>query len=331
MNRRDAGFALLLGPLVIGAAPLAALAQQAGKVFRIGYLSAPTRASVEGVLDAFLRKLRELGWVEGKNLMIEYRWAEGKVERLPELAAELVRLKVDLIVAPAASAARAAKNATSTIPIVMIFPIDPVRSGLVKSLRQPEGNVTGTTSALGNEITGKQLQILTEAVPHASRVAILWNSSAPESAVQVKEAEAAAPSLRLRLQAVPARGLEDFDGAFAAMARERAEALLVCNDSTFLVHRARIAELALKGKLPTMCSYREFVESGSLMAYAVNMSDFIGRSAFYVDRILKGAKPADLPVEQPTKFELVFNLKTAKALGLTLPPSLLQRADDVIR
>ena len=331
MNRRDASIALLLGPLAIGAAPRAADAQEPRKVYRIGYLSAPTRQSVEGVLDAFLRKLRELGWVEGQNLVIEYRWAEGKIERLPDLAAELVRLKVDLIVAPAGSAALAAQNATSSIPIVMIFPIDPVRSGLVKSLRRPEGNVTGTTSALGNEITGKQLQILTEAIPSASRVAILWNSSAPESAIQVKEAEAAAASMRIRLQAVPARGSEDLDGAFAAMARERAEALLVSNDSTFLVHRARIAELALKRRLPTMCSYREFVESGSLMAYAVNMSDFIGRAAVYVDRILKGAKPADLPVEQPTKFELVINLKTAKALGLTLPPSLLQRADDVIR
>jgi putative ABC transport system substrate-binding protein len=234
-------------------------------------------------------------------------------------------------VAPAASAALAAKQATSSIPIVMIFPIDPVRSGLVKSLRRPEGNVTGTTSALGNEITGKQLQILTEAVPHASRVAILWNSSVPESAVQVKEVEAAAPSMHIRPQAVPARGPEDFDGAFAAMARERADALLVSNDSTFLVHRARIAELALKHRLPTMCSFREYVEAGGFMAYAVNMADFIGRAAVYVDRILKGAKPGDLPVEQPTKFELVINLKTAKALGITISPSLLQRADEVIR
>jgi putative ABC transport system substrate-binding protein len=306
-------------------------AQQPGRAYRIGYLSTPTRQSVTRALDAFLRKLRELGWIEGQNLTIEYRWAEGNVARLPALAAELVTLNVDLIVAPAASAALAAQKATSSIPVVMIFPIDPVRSGLVKSLRRPDGNVTGTTSALGNEITGKQLQLLTDAVPRTSRVAILWNSSVVESAVQVREAEAAARYMDIRLQAVPARGPEELDSAFAAMARERAQALLVSNDSTFLVHSARIAELALKGHLPTMCSFREYVETGSLMAYAVNMADFIGRAAVYVDRILKGAKPGDLPVEQPTKFELVVNLKTAKALGITLSPAFLQRADDVIR
>jgi putative tryptophan/tyrosine transport system substrate-binding protein len=319
----------VLGGLL--AAPLAAVAQQAGKVYRIGYLSAPTRASVEQVLQAFLRTLRELGWVEGQNLIIEYRWADGKLERLPDLAADLVRRKVDLIVAPAGSAALAAKNATSVIPIVMIFPSDPVGLGLVASVRQPGGNVTGTTFTPGPEIFAKQLQILTETIPHATRVAILRNPIDPSVAPQAKEWDAAARTLGIRLQYVEARGPEEFDNAFAAMARERAEALLVGNDPTFLVHRAKIVELAVKGRLPTMFSWRENVEAGGLMAYAVNMTDFIGRAALYVDKILKGAKPADLPVEQPTKFELIINLKAAKALGITVPQSLLLRADEVIQ
>ena len=331
MNRRNAGLALLLGLLAFGAAPPAAEGQQAGKVYRVGYLSAPTRASVEQVLQAFLRALRELGWVEGQNLIIEYRWADGKIERLPDLAAELVRLKVDLIVAPAGSAALAAKNATSNIPIVMIFPSDPVGLGLVASLSRPGGNVTGTTFTPGPEIFGKQLQILKETLPHASRVAFLSNPADPSFALQAREVEAAARTLGIRLQYVEARGPEEFDSAFAAMARERAEAILVGSEATFLVPRARIAELAAKGRLPTMFSYRESVEAGGLMAYAVNMRDFIGRAAAYVDKILKGAKAADLPVEQPTKFELTINLKTAKALGLTIPQPVLARADEVIQ
>jgi putative ABC transport system substrate-binding protein len=331
MNRRNAGLALLLGPLAFGAAPLAAEAQQASKVYRIGYLSTPTRESVEHGVEAFLRKLRELGWVDGQNLIIEYRWAEGNVERLPDLAADLVRRKVDVIVAPAGSAALAAKNATSSIPIVMIFPSDPVETGLVASLSRPGGNITGTTFTAGPEIFGKQLQILKEAIPHASRVAILSNPADPSFALQVRDVEATARSLRIRLQHVEARGPEEFESAFAAMARERAEALLVTGSSTFLAHRARLAELAIKGRLPTMLSFRESVEAGGLMAYAVNMADFVGRAAVYVDKILKGAKPADLPVEQPTKFELTINLKTAKAIGLTIPQSVLTRADTVIQ
>lgn len=331
MNRRNAGLALLLGPLAFCAAPLASEAQQPGKVYRIGYLSAPTRKSVEHVLQAFLRALRELGWVEDQNLIIEYRWAEGKLERLPDLAAELVRRKVDVIVAPASSAALAAKNATSSIPIVMIFPSDPVGMGLVASLRRPGGNITGTTATPGPEIFGKQLQILKETIPHASRVAILSNPADSASAHRVKSVEAAAQSLRIRLQRLEARGPEEFDSAFAAMARERAEALLVIGASTFMVHRTKLAELAAKGRLPAMYGYREMVEAGGLMAYAVNMTDFIGRAAVYVDKILKGAKPADLPVEQPTRFELIVNLKTAKALGLTIPQSVLARMDAVIQ
>ena len=329
MNRRNAGLALL-ALLAAGAAPVSVRAQQAG-VYRVGYLSTPTRESVERGLDAFLRKLRELGWVEGQNLVIEYRWAEGNVERLPDLAAELVRRKVDVIVAPAGSAALAAKNATSSIPIVMIFPSDPVEMGLVASLRRPGGNITGTTFTPGPEIFGRQLQILKETIPRASRVAILSNPADPSFALQVREVEAAARTLHMRLQHVEARGPEQFDSAFAAMARERADALLVNGTSTFLAHRVRLAELAVKNRLPTMYSFRESVEAGGLMAYAVNMAAFVERAAVYVDKILKGAKPADLPVEQPTKFELVINLKTAKALGLTIPQSLLARADEVIQ
>ena len=327
MNRRDSVAALM----AMGIAPTAAHEQPKGKVYRIGYLSAPTRASVEGVVQAFLGALRELGWVEGQNLAIEYRWAEGKIERLPELAAELVRLNVDLIVAPAGTAALAAKGATSSIPIVMIFPTDPVALGLVASLRRPGGNVTGTASAHSAEIFGKQLQILKEIVPHASRIAFLSNPVATTNATTVKEVDSAAQYLKVRLQHVQARGPEEFDKAFAAMASERSEALFLSNNSTFLVHAARIAELAVKYRLPTMCQHREIVEAGGLVSYWVNMADFIGKSATYVDKILKGAKPADMPVEQPTKFELVINAKTAKALGLTLTKDMLLRADEVIR
>jgi putative ABC transport system substrate-binding protein len=329
MNRRDS--VRLLVALGMVAFPLAARAQQAGKVYHIGYLSAPTRASVEQALQAFLRRLRELGWVEGQNLIIEYRWADAKAERLPDLAAELVQLKVDLIVAPAGSAALAAKKATSSIPIVMLFPADPVGLGLVASLARPGGNVTGTTLSPGPEIFGKQLQILKDAIPRASRFAILANPAEPGFAIQLNEVETAARSLGIRLQHVEVRGPEELDSAFAAMARERAEALLVQGSSTFLVHRARLADLAVKNRLPTMSNFREMVEAGCLMAYGINMSDFIGRSAVFVDKILKGAKPADLAVEQPTKFELAVNLKTAKALGLTIPPSVLARADEVIQ
>jgi len=329
MNRRETTVALLLGPLAL-IAPHAATAQQPGKVYRLGYLSTPTRQSVARGVEAFVRTLNRLGWVEGQNLVIEYRWGEGDVERLPELAAELVRLKMDVIVAPAGSAALAAKKATSTIPIVMIFPSDPVELGLVASLRRPGGNVTGTTFTPSGEIFAKQLQILKEAVPRVSRVAFLVHPTDATFAPQIKEVERAARSLGIRLQRLEAQRPEDFDAAFAAMARERADALLVVGVSTFLAHRARLAELAVKNRMPTMCSFREMVEAGGLMSYAVNMADFVGRAAVYVDKIFKGAKPADLPVEQPTSFELVINLTTARALGLAIPRPVLQRADELI-
>jgi putative ABC transport system substrate-binding protein len=329
MDRRGAGQAILLGLLATGGMPLP-LAQPAGGVRRIGYLSAPTRKSVENALGAFLRALRDLGWVEGQNLHIDYRWAEGKVDDLPALAAELVRNNVELIVAPAASAASAAKNASRTIPIVMIFPSDPVAAGLVTSLRNPGGNVTGTTFAPGPEIYGKQVQLLRDGVPHASRMTILWNPADGATPLQLHEVERATRSLGVRLFRAEARKPQEFQAAFAAMKRERTEAVVVANNTMFLVHQAPLAQLALDARLPTMFSYRENVEAGGLMAYAVNMSDFIGRAAVYVDKILKGAKPADLAVEQPTKFELTVNRRTAKALGLAIPQTVMARADAII-
>ena len=328
MNRRAAARAFALGALAFGGVSRA-IAQQPGRVYRIGYLSQPTRVSVQNALNAFLRALGDLGWVDGKNLVIDYRWADGDTEQLPRLAEELVRRNVDLIVAPAGPAALAAQKATSSIPIVMMFPADPVELGLVASLSRPGGNVTGTTMTPGNEIFRKQLQILKEAVPRASRMAILINP-ADQSRVQERETESAARELGLRLQSVTARGPDDFAAAFAAMKRDGAEALVFGGSSTFTAHRTTIAELALKGKLPTMGSYREMVEVGTTMSYGIRMTDFIGRAAVYVDRILKGAKPADLPVVRPTRFDLVINLKTAQALGLTVPDKLLALTDEVI-
>ena len=325
-KRRD--LVIVAGALL---APLAAKAQQAGKVFRIGYLSAPTRESVEGILQAFLRALRNLGWIEGHNVIIEYRWADGHLERLPGLAEDLVRRNVDVIVAPAASAALAAKRATSTIPIVMIFPNDPVGEGLVSSLRRPGGNVTGTTNIAISDMLGKRLQILREAVPTATRVAMVYDPTDQTSVPPQKSFEAVGRSLGIQLQYVEVRGLEDFDHAFAAMERQRAEGILVAGGTTFLVNRSRFNELALKHRLPTMFAVREGVEAGGLVSYGINMSDFVGRSAAYVDKILKGTKSADLAIEQPTKFELIINMNTAKSLGLRIPRSLLARADEVIQ
>jgi len=325
-KRRD--LVIVAGALL---APLAAKAQQAGKVFRIGYLSAPTRESVEGILQAFLRALRNLGWIEGRNVIIEYRWADGHLERLPGLAEDLVRRNVDVIVAPAASAALAAKRATSTIPIVMIFPNDPVGEGLVSSLRRPGGNVTGTTNIAISDMLGKRLQILREAVPTATRVAMVYDPTDQTSVPPQKSFEAVGRSLGIQLQYVEVRGLEDFDHAFAAMERQRAEGILVAGGTTFLVNRSRFNELALKHRLPTMFAVREGVEAGGLVSYGINMSEFVGRSAAYVDKILKGTKSADLAIEQPTKFELIINMNTAKSLGLRIPRSLLARADEVIQ
>jgi putative ABC transport system substrate-binding protein len=327
MKRRQ----LLDGAALAAMLPFAAWAQPAGKVRRIGYLSAPSRASVSVAVDAFLSALRALGWVEGRNLAIEYRWAEGQVARLPELAQELVDLKVELIVAPATSAALAAKKATSTIPIVMIFPVDPVASGLVASLNRPGGNVTGTISAAGAELFGKQLQVLKETVPQATRVAFLHNPTDVSEMPQAAMMDAAGRTLGLRLRPVLARSVEELPATFATMVDERDDAVIVSRAAIFLVNAAKVADLALQARLPSMYAFRESVQAGGLMSYAVNQPAFIGHAASYVDKILKGALPADLPVEQPTQFELVINQKTARTLGLKVPSSLLVRADEVIQ
>lgn len=326
--------AFLAGLGAVLAAPLAAEPQPAGKVPRVGLLGAgsPSDPVVQGFVEGFRQGLRELGWVEGRNIVIEYRYAEGKYERLPDLAGELVRFKPDVIVAAPTEAALAAKNATSTIPIVMANVADPVGSGLVASLARPSGNVTGLSS-MGVDLTVKRLELLKEAVPGLSRVAILRNPDASPwtHPVMVKAVEQVAPSLRLQLQVLAARGPEEFDGAFSMMARERADGLLVlAGDALFVLHRRRLADLAAKSRLPAMYATKEHAEAGGLMAYSTDSGYNWRRAATYVDRILNGAKPAELPVEQPTKFELVINMKTARALGLTIPPSLLLRADRVI-
>jgi len=314
-------------------APLAADAQQSRRVFRIGILGNVPLTAPEGALlwGAFIQGLRELGYVEGQNITIEYRSSDGKYERLPDLAADLVRLKVDVIVVPAPQNALAAKNVTRTIPIVMASAGDPVADGLVASLARPGGNITGLSGLVGPEIGGKRLGLLKEAVPTVSRVAFLSNPANPPSAAYLGETKTAARSVKVQLQMLEAREPGEFERAFAAMTRERVDALLVLNDGMFLIHRTQIAVLAAKQRLPTMFGGREYVDAGGLMSYAASGRDNFRRAATYVDKILKGAKPADLPVEQPTKFELVLNLRTAKALGLTIPPSLLQRADEVIQ
>jgi len=318
---------------VLLAAPLAAEAQQAAKIARIGYLAANPAAIPAPVTEAFLQGLRDLGYVEGRNVVIEYRSAEGKFERFPALAAELVALKVDVIVAPAALHVLAAKQATKTIPIVFIGVSDPVTSGLVTSLARPGGNVTGL-SALAPELVGKCLELLTQAVPGVSRVAVLWQPGAMGERTEkdlLKRADVAARALGVRLQVVEARGPADIDRAFSDMTRARAGALTVLTSFMFTTERRRLADLAAKNRLPAVYTWREFVDAGGLMSYGPNLADMFRRAATYVDKILRGAKPADLPVEQPTKFELVINMKTAKALGLTIPQSLLGRADEVIQ
>jgi len=327
MRRSIAGLivAVTLGTL---AASLAFAAQQPPKIPRIGVLrpGAPPDASVE----AFRQGLRDLGYVEGKNIAFEYRWAEGKLDRLPDLAADLVRAKVDLIVTSTTPAIQAAKNATTTIPIVFAAAGDPVATGLVAGLARPGGNITGL-SLLSAELSGKRLELLKETVPGISRVAVLWNTASVAMALTVKEVQAAAVTLGVTPHMVGVRHPDDFAGAFAAIARARPDALVVVLDPFTLVHRKRILEFAAANRLPAMYELRVFVDEGGLMAYGPSVTDMSRRAATYVDKILKGAKPADLPVEQPTRFELVINFKTAKALGLTFPQSILIRADHMIQ
>jgi ABC-type uncharacterized transport system substrate-binding protein len=326
MNRRRFLVTSLVGAL---AAPLVAEAQQAAKIARIGWLG-DKPAGNPHLREAFLQGLRDLGYVEGRNLVIEYRSAEGKYERFPARAAELVALKVDVIVAPGTPAALAAKQVTTTLPIVFIAVGDPVTSGLVIS--RPGGNVTGS-SILDPDLVGKCLEQLKQAVPTVNRVAVLWHPGGfPERTEKdiLEGAEVAARSLGVQLQFFEARGSTDFDRAFSEMTRARAGALTVLSSLMLFNERRRLVDLAAKNRLPAVYTARDFVDAGGLMAYGASRADMFRRAATYVDKILKGTKPGDLPVEQPTKFELVINLKTAKALGLTIPPSLLARADQVI-
>ena len=328
MRRRD--FMTLVVGASAGAWPSAADAQQAAKIARLGYLA--SNLGNQGPLEAFRQGLRDLGYVEGRNLVIEYRDAQGKLEPLPALAAELVALKVDVIVASSTAAALAAKQTTSVVPIVFATVPDPVASGLVASLARPGGNVTGLSN-LNADLVGKGLEYLTQAVPGARRVAVLSQPGAFGERTEremLKAAEVAAAALGIQLQFVEARGPTDIDKAFSEITGARAEAVTVLVSGMLLGERSRLVDLAAKNRLPVVYTFRELADAGGLMSYGTSLADLFRRAASYVDKILKGTKPADLPVEQPIKLELVINLKAAQALGLTVPPTLVARADQVI-
>jgi len=305
-------------------------AQQPTKIPRIGLLFTATPSAAAARIEAFRQGLRELGYVEGKNILIEQRYAEGQLNHMNELAAELVRLKVDVIVTIGPAATRPAKEATHAIPIVMGVDDDPVGNGFVASLARPGGNITGLAS-LAPEIGGKQLELLKEIVPRLSRVAVLGTSTQPGNAQSLREAEVAAQALVVKLQYLDVLSPKDIEPVFRTASNGRAEAVLVLRASVFFSHRKQIVDLAAKRQLPAMYYTTEYVEEGGLMTYGVSITDLFRRAATYVDKILKGAKPAELPIEQPTKFELVVNLKTAKRIGLTIPPNVLARADKVIK
>jgi putative ABC transport system substrate-binding protein len=326
MNRR--AFITLLGGAAV-AWPLSAHAQQAAKVPRIGFLGNSTAVLETNLVGPFRDGLRDLGYEEGRNIVIEYRWAEGEYERLPALIGELIASKVDVIVTAGTPASLAVKRATSSVPLVMIAVGEPVATGLVASLARPGGNVTGVTS-ISPEIEGKRLELLREVVPGVSHIAVLWNAASPVQVIQERETRAAAQVLGMKMLSLGIRTREDIDDAFAAIVRERPGALFVLADRLFLHHRTRIMDFAVQHHLPGVHAYRELVEAGGLMSYGPSYADMHRRAATFVDKILKGEKPADLPVERPVKFELVVNLKAAKALGLDVPPMLLARADEVI-
>ena len=321
---------LWLLPTVLLVTVSSVAAQQPKKVPRIGYLDTSSPSSTKEVVEAFQQGLRDLGYIEGQNITIEYRSAEGMAERLPDLAAELVHLKVDVIVVSGSPSTQAAMNATKTIPIVMTNANDPVGVGLVASLAHPGGNVTGLSN-VGSDLGGKQLELLKEAFPKISRVAVLSDSAIPGNALWLGEMKVAAGALRITLQPVDVHRPDDFERAFSAIKKEHASALSALRNGVNNNYRARIVDFAAKSRLPAMYPDREYVEVGGLMSYGPNFADLFRRAATYVDKILKGAKPADLPVEQPTKFEFAINLKTAKALNLTTPQSVLFRADKVIK
>ena len=309
---------------------VSAEAQQPKKVPRIGYLSGTSPSVNSARIEAFRQGLRELGYVEGKNIIIEWRYAEGKLDRLPALAAELVRLKVDVIVSSAPPPTRSAKQATVTIPIVMAYDDDPVGNGFVASLARPGGNITGLAT-LAPEISGKQLELLREIVPKLSRVAVLGDVTRPGTPQALREINLAADAFRVQLQYLEVPGAKDIETAFRTASKERADAVLVVSTPVLISQRRQVADLAVKSRLPTVYGRPEYVDDGGLMSYATSFTDLSRRTATYVDKILKGAKPADLPVEQPMKFELIINLKTAKQIGLTIPPNVLVRADKVIK
>ena len=319
---------LLATFLLTTAAP--AQAQPTTKIFRLGYLAGSSLTVNAARIEAFLQGLRELGYLQGKNIALEYRAAEGKSERYPALASELVSLKVDVIVTAGAASTRAAREATSTIPIVMVQDSDPVDSGFVASLARPGGNITGL-STLAPEISGKRLELLKEIVPKLSRVATLGTSNYPGNAQSLKETELAAAAFGVRVQYLDTLGPQDIEPAFRAASRENADAVLLLQSFVLNSHRKQIVNLAIKGRHPAIYYSPEWVKDGGLMSYGVSFTDLNLRAAGYVDKILKGATPADLPVEQPTKFELISNLKAAKRIGLTIPPNVLARADRVIR
>ncbi len=311
--------------------PLAVEAQHAQKVPRIGYLVQNSAEMSQGTFAAFREGLREHGWVEGQTIVVETRYAEGKVDQLPALVSELIRFKVDIIVTTSSGTTWAAKNATQSIPIVMGASANAVGEGLVSSLAHPGGNITGMTFLAGPEIAGKQLQLLKEMAPAASRIAVLTNPTNRSHAAFAREVKVAARSLGAQVQVLEAPNPDQLDSAFAAMTKERAAALLVLTDSMFVGQRRRVVDLAARSRLPALYSQKEFVDDGGLISYGPSLVDMFRRAATHVDKILRGAKPSDMPIEQPTKFELVINLKTAKALGLTVPQSLLLRADEVIQ
>jgi putative tryptophan/tyrosine transport system substrate-binding protein len=309
---------------------VAAEAQQPKKIPRIGFLGGSSASAYARFIEAFQQGLRDLGYEDARNITIDYRYGEGRRDRLPDLSGELVRLKVDVILVSGALAISALQNATKTIPVVMATVEDPVAQGFVASLARPGGNITGLTN-LAPELSGKRLELLKETISKVSRVAVLWDPSTPGSAVTFKETQVVAPAVSVQLQSLEVRSSNDFEGAFRAATTERAGALIVLQSLLTNAHRQRIVDLAVNNRLPAMYTQTEYVEVGGLMSYAPSYTDIYRRAATYVDKILKGAKPADLPVEQPKKFELAINLKTAKQIGLTIPPNVLARADRVIR
>ena len=329
MPRRTLALLITL-TLALLVAPLAADAQQPVKVPRLGLLSPFSPSDTARWHKAFRQGLHDLGWVEGENISIEYRYAEGRSDRLPALAADLVRLTVDIIVAAVTPDALAAQHATKTIPIVMASPGDPVASGLVESLARPGGNITGL-SQIAPELAGKRLELLNDIVPTLSRVAVLWDPQDQGSALSWSEIQLPARQLGVQLHALEVRSANDLDHAFDKATRARAGALAIMPSPVFVTNLKRLADLAARSRLPSIFHLREFVDAGGLMAYGPDRSDLFRRAATYVDKILKGTNPADIPVEQPMKFELVINLKTAQALGLTIPPLLLFQATEVIR